>query len=88
LTDVIPSVFVIARSASVPIAVVSVAELFAGVGSEVPDGVETVAVFDNVPLAPAGTVPFTVKVTLLPEGRFTAEVEMLPEPEAGQLAPV
>jgi hypothetical protein len=87
LTDVFPSVLVIARSAELVIVVVSVAESFKAVGSVVPAGTASYAVFERVPLADEATVPVTVNVALLPEGRFTAEVEMSPSPDAGQLAP-
>jgi hypothetical protein len=77
---------VIDTSARRVIAVVSVAELFAGVGSVEPPGRATVAVFDTVPVAVDNTVALTVKVTEPPDATLT-EAEMLPEPDAGQLEP-
>jgi len=77
---------VIDTSARRVIVVVSVAELFAGVGSVDPTGKATVAVFDNVPVAVESTVALTVKVTEPPDKTLT-EAEMLPEPDAGQLEP-
>jgi hypothetical protein len=68
------------------IVVVSVAELFAGVGSVDPPGRATVAMFDSVPVAVDETVAFTLKVTEPPE-RMLTEAAMLPDPEAGQLEP-
>ena len=65
---------------------VSVAELFAGVGSVVPEGGVTVAVLTRVPVAAALTVPVTVNVTEPPTGRFT-EALMLPVPLAGHVPP-
>src|SRR3954451_422165 len=55
-----PSVFVTARSALLACVSVSVAELFPGVGSVVPLGAVTVAVFTSVPVRFAGTVIVTV----------------------------
>ena len=57
----------------------SVAVLFAGVGSVTPPGAATVAVFTNVPVADALTAPVTVNVAVAPTGRSTA-VTMLPLP--------
>ena len=54
------SVFVIARSAMNANVSVSVALLFAGVGSVTPAGAVTVAVFTSVPVAAALTLPTTV----------------------------
>jgi hypothetical protein len=59
-------VFVIVRSGCDVIVSVSVALLFPGVGSLVPDGVAILATFTMLPEAPA--VPVTLKVTLPPLG--------------------
>ena len=64
----------------------SVAELFAGVGSVTPPGAATVAVFTNVPVADALTAPVTVNVAVAPTGRFT-DALMLPLPLAGHNPP-
>ena len=82
----LPSVLVIDTSARRLMVVVSVAELFAGVGSVAPPGKATPAVFDNVPVAVEMRVAFTVKVTEPPDRTLT-EAAMLPDPEAGQLEP-
>jgi hypothetical protein len=82
----LPSVLVMDTSARRVIVVVSVAVLFAGVGSVDPPGNATVAVFDNVPVAVDATVALTVNVTVPAASTLTA-AEMLPEPEAGQLDP-
>ena len=66
--------------------VVSVAELFAGVGSVEPPGRATEAVFESVPVAVDTTVALTVNMTE-PAASTLIEVEMLPDPEAGQLDP-
>jgi hypothetical protein len=80
--DATASVFVIATSATRTIDVVSVAELFDGVGSIDPTGIETVAVLDSVPAgAPDATVPETAKVALPPDASVTSS-EMSPEPAA------
>ena len=55
------------KSAVGVIVVVAVLVLFAGVGSVIPEGGVTLAMFVIVPLAPA--VPVTVKVTLPPLGK-------------------
>jgi hypothetical protein len=82
----LPSVLVIATSARRVMVVVSVAELFAGVGSVDPPGSATDAVLDNVPVAVETIVALTVKVTVPPASTF-AVAEMLPDPDAGQLDP-
>jgi methyl coenzyme M reductase subunit C len=82
----LPSVLVIDTSARRVIVVVSVAVLFAGVGSVEPPGNATDAVFDSVPVAVDATVALTVNVAL-PAASTLTEAEMLPEPEAGQLEP-
>jgi len=65
----------------------SVAVLFAGVGSVMPDPTETDAVFDNDPVAPGATTPATVNVVVPPTGRLTVAL-MLPMPDtAGHVAP-
>ena len=66
--------------------VVSVAELFPGVGSVEPPGRATDAVFESVPVAVDTTVALTVNVTE-PAARTLIEAEMLPDPDAGQLDP-
>jgi hypothetical protein len=65
---------------------VSVAVLFAGVGSVTPAPVATVAVFTRFPVAPALIAAFTVYVTLLPAGRFTVAL-MLPVPGVVHVPP-
>src|SRR5436305_1920544 len=60
---------------------VSVAVLLPGVGSVTPAGTATVAVFDNVPDAPAVSVALTVYVIVLPAGIVTVSL-MLPLPLA------
>ena len=80
MADDTPSVFVTARSTCCTIVVVSVAWLFAGVGSIEPAGIDTVAVFDNVPaVADAVTVPVTVKVAV-PDDVSVTRSATLPEP--------
>ena len=83
---VLPSVLVIDTSARRVIVVVSVAVLFAAVGSVVPPGRATDAVFDNVPVAVDTTVALIEKVTDPPDRTLTV-AEMLPEPDGGQLEP-
>ena len=65
---------------------VSVAVLFAGVGSVTPAGAAIVAVLTRLPVAEATTVPVTVNVAVAPTGRST-EALMLPLPLAGQAPP-
>ena len=65
---------------------VSTALLFAGVGSTVPAGVETVAVLVTVPLADAEIVAGTVNVAVPPARRLTGAA-MLPVPVAGHVEP-
>ena len=60
VTDVTPSVFVIAKSAAGLNVSVSVAELLAGAGSVLPTGAVTVAVFDRLPVAPAAIAALAV----------------------------
>ena len=77
----------IARSAVGVNESVSVAELFAGVGSVTPPGTAMAAVFTRFPTAEALIVPVTVNVADAPTGRFTKPL-MLPEPlAAGHDAP-
>ena len=52
-----------------------------------PAGTATVAVLASVPDADGDTVPWTVKVAVPPSSRLTADVLILPLPEAGQLLP-
>ena len=59
--------------------VVSVALLFAGVGSTPWPGMATVAVFDSVPVNDASIVAVTVYVAVPPARRSTV-VAMLPDP--------
>src|SRR4026208_719382 len=65
---------------------VSVAELLPGFGSVVPAGGVTVAVLTRVPVALADILQVTVKITEPPKGIFT-DALILPEPEAGPVAP-
>ena len=82
-----PSVFVIERSAVGVSVSVSVALLLPGVGSVMPPGTATVAVFDSVPVAVAEIVQLALNVAVPPTARSTALVEMFPDPDAGQLLP-
>jgi hypothetical protein len=66
--------------------VVTDALLLPGV-SDTPAGAVVVAVFVIELEVDDETVAVTVNVAVPPESRFTAEVEMLPEPEAGQDEP-
>ena len=70
-----------------PTVSVSVAELLPDTGSVKPAGTATVAVLDSDPDADGDTVPWTVNVAVPPFIRFTADVLMLPVPDAGQLLP-
>ena len=65
---------------------VSVAVLFAGVGSVTLPGAVMVAVLTRLPVALAEIVPVTVNVAEPPTGRST-DALMLPLPLAGQVAP-
>ena len=65
---------------------VSAAELFPGVGSVVPLGAATVAVFVSVPVAVAEIVPDTVYVAVAPTGSVTVSL-MEPVPEFPHDAP-
>ena len=58
---------------------VSVDELLPDVGSVVPAGGATVAVFTRFPAAPALTVPLSVSVTLWPTARFNPVQAPVPE---------
>src|SRR5207249_845626 len=81
----LPSVFVIDRSAAGMIVSLSVALLFAVLGSAFPE--DTVAVFERVPEALMLSVPVATKVTVPPTRRLTGWL-MLPEPlAAAQLEP-
>jgi hypothetical protein len=60
--------------------------LLPGTGSVTPAPTDTVAVFVSEPVAPAATVPVTVKVAVPPTGRST-EVLMSPPPDAAHVAP-
>jgi hypothetical protein len=82
-----PSVFVIDKSAARMIVSVSVALLFARLGSVIPARGITVAVFDSVPEALMSSVPVAVKVAVPPTSRFAVWL-MFPEPlAAAQLDP-
>ena len=81
-----PSVFVIVRSAVGTNVSVSVAVLFAGVGSVDPPGSEIVAVLAREPVALAEMLPVTVNVAVPLVSRVT-EALMEPEPDAGQDEP-
>src|SRR5215470_8325880 len=75
------------RSACGPTGLVSVALLLPGTGSVTPAGGVTVAVLVSCPVVPAGTVPLTVNVALVPTGSVTS-ASMLPLPAAvPQFAP-
>jgi hypothetical protein len=81
---------VIARSAEVATVSVSVAELLPPVGSVVPTGTATDAVFERVPVAEDATVPVTVNVAVEPLFRSIDRLMLPLFPEAGapQLLPV
>ena len=64
----------------------SVAELFAAVGSVTPAGGAIVAVLTRLPVALAEIVPVTVNVTEPPTGKLT-DALMLPLPLAGHVPP-
>jgi hypothetical protein len=84
--DAAPSVFVIDKS---PVGVnvsVSVAELFAGVGSVTAAGTATVAVLTRLPVAIVEIVDVRVNVAVPPGASVTVAL-MLPLPEAGQVEP-
>src|SRR5262245_47468826 len=68
------------RFACGPAALVSVALLFSGNRSATPAGGVTVAVFVNVPVVAAGTVPVTVNVAVVPTGSVTS-ASMFPPPD-------
>src|SRR4051812_5919946 len=70
----------IARSACGAIVSVSVAELLPVLGSVVPAGGVTVAVFVSVPVAAGLSVPVTTMRTPLPACRFTVRLMLLPVP--------
>ena len=80
------SVLVIDKSAVGVNESVSVAVLFAGVGSVTPAGGATVAVLARLPVAAAAIRPVTVNVTVAPTGRLTV-VLMLPLPLAVHVPP-
>src|SRR6187399_2887002 len=68
-----------ARSASGPTGLVSVAPLSPGTGSVTSTGGITVAVLISAPTVPGGTVPLTVNVALVPTGKLTS-ASMSPVP--------
>lgn len=81
-----PSVLLIDRSAVGESVSVSVSELFAGVGSVVPDGTVMVPVFVSEPVAVADSVAVSVNVAVPPTSNDTG-VLMLPDPDAAQVEP-
>src|SRR6476659_2107331 len=64
----------------------SVAELFAELGSVVPAGATIVAVLLSVPVAAPSMVPLSVYVTDAPTGRLTVSL-MLPAPDGEPQVP-
>ena len=82
----LPSVLVIDKSADGAEVSVSVAELLPGVGSVVPLGTLTVAVFTRLPVRLEGTDTLIVYVIEPPDGMFTVWL-MLPVPLAVPVAP-
>ena len=60
---VFPSVFTIERSPWSVIVSITVDVLLLGFGSVTPAGGDTVTVFSRLPVAPAGSVPDSVKIT-------------------------
>ena len=81
-----PSVLVIDRSAVGFNVSVSVAVLFAAVGSVTPAATAAVAVFASMPVAAEAMVAVRVKVAV-PLGSRSTVVLMLPEPDAGHVEP-
>jgi hypothetical protein len=75
------------KSALGPSGRMSVAELFARLGSVIPLGAATVAVLDNVPKAVLEMVAVTVKVADPPESRFTSALISPPPLVVPQLDP-
>ena len=75
VADVVPSDLATMRLAWATMVVVSVALLSAG-SSIVPGGAVTVAVFDNTPVNAASTVPVTVNVADVPDGRSTVALTL------------
>src|SRR5215470_5792060 len=67
------------RSAVTFAGLVLAAVLFAGFGTVVPAGAETVALLTSCPVVPLGTVPNSVTVALVPLTRLTV-VLILPLP--------
>jgi len=80
-SDVAPSVLVIDKSAVGTSVSVSVAVLLPGVGSVVPPGRATLAVFANDPVAPAEIVPVSVNVAVPLDSNVTVAL-IDPEPAA------
>ncbi len=76
----------ISRSAVGTNVSVSVAELFAGVGSVAPPGSAMLAVLTREPVAIDEMVPVTVNVAV-PLDKSVIEAPIDPEPEAGQVEP-
>src|SRR5438477_475121 len=77
-----PSVLVMARSETREAVSVSVALLLLVLGSVVPAGAVTVAVFTRLPVAAGLAVPVTVKTTELPApaAMLTVALRLLPKP--------
>src|SRR5580658_6173724 len=73
-----------ARSADGAGVTVTVDVLLVGLGSVVPAGGVTVAVFTRLPVSDANAVPVTVKTTELPApaAMFTVDARLLPLPVA------
>lgn len=86
ISVVAPSVFVIERSATDESVSVSLAELFALVGSVTPDGAAIEAVLVSDPLAPALIAAVSVYVAVPLTNKLTVSL-MEPVPEAEQLEP-
>ena len=82
------SVLVMCRSADTVMVSESVAELFAGVTSSVPDDAAIVAVLSRVPVADPMSVAVKVYVAVAPTGRLATSLRLPVPLEAPQLAPV
>src|SRR5262245_35579769 len=83
-TRVAGPVFVIARSALGVSTSMSMSLLLFPFESATPMGGVTLTLFTSVPVAPDGTLAFTVNVSM-PPGWTTTEALIVPMPEAGQL---
>ena len=84
--EVTPSVFVITRSAVGVNESVSVAELFAGVGSVTPPGRAMAAELTSDPVAAGEIVPVTVNVAV-PLDNSVTDALIEPAPDAGHVDP-